>query len=227
MALETVQGRLREQRRTTLTLIKKHPALLFSGAYLLLTGIGLLYSTIFFNSFGLSFNDFAQPSDLLLMAALKEPLLIAFFLGSLLFVYFLFRLDFWMRKTFSWHEALYRSNFCERFSYHPFSIIFMIVVYAVLFTFFYAGVATKTVKDGEANKIVVQLRAADGPEPLRRTLLGTTSSFALAYDTETKEARAIPFESIVSLVVAAEQDTSAAILHSDQKEVAGGPSALE
>lgn len=217
MALETVQNELRQQQRSVLALAKKHPALLFSGAYLLLTGVGLLYSTVFFGAFGISFSDFAQPSDFL-MAALKEPLLVALFLGSLLAVYLIYRFDFWMRRRFGWYEAFYRAELYERLTYHPLSIIFGIVAYGALFTLFYVAEAADAVREGEASEVVVQLRGADGAETLRRTLLGTTSGFALVYDVETKEARAVPFESIVSLIVASEQEAPGAVPDSAQQK---------
>lgn len=208
MAIETVQDQLRQQQRSALALAKKHPAFIFSGAYFLLTGIGLLYSTLFFGLFGISFSDFAQPSDLL-MAALKEPLLIALFLGSLLGIYLAYRLDFWMRRRFSWYEAMYRWSFYERLSYHPLFIASGVAAYAVAFTLFYVAEAAEDVRDGEAREVIVEIRGATETTTLRRTLLGTTSAFALVYDVATKEARAVPFESIVSLAVATERDSAA------------------
>ena len=201
MSVEELRNTWHERRVRLLEVLQSHPALVITGVYLFLTAVGLLYSTLFFRQLGMHFSDYAQPEDFL-MAALKEPLLIVLVVGSIGLVYLLFRLDFWLRERYAWYDTFLGNQWMERINYHPAMIGFVVLVYAFLFTFIYADVVATRAQNGERRTVSVELRTGCAPQHLQRTLLETTAGFLLVYDAETEEARAIPYESVLSLIIA-------------------------
>jgi magnesium-transporting ATPase (P-type) len=206
MPIDTIQEQFRQQTGNVATILKNHPALMFSSLYVLLTANGLFYSVLFYKKFGFSFIDFAQPADFL-MASIKEPLLLALNVGSILFIVAVYRLDLWMRRRYAWYEALYRPKSLERFVYHPLVLLAMLILYAATLTYNYVELTTARAMAGKHPEVVIELRTRDGLQSIRRTHLGTTSSFILVYDIRTKESRAISIDSIESIVVSGAKET--------------------
>ncbi|MDD9895428.1 MAG: hypothetical protein OXU24_06535 [Gammaproteobacteria bacterium] len=80
--------------------ISEHPTPVLTLSYFLVTAIGVLYSFFFYREFGISFAQFADLSDFLLVS-LVEPSSIAIFLVVVIFTFLACQLDFLARRKWS------------------------------------------------------------------------------------------------------------------------------
>jgi hypothetical protein len=181
-----------------------HPALFLTVGYLLISLLGLSFEWTLFRQFGINFFYFAEVTDFL-MGAFREP--ITFLLSATALIvgwltYFWDRAERdWLAKKRpgGWFLERYRRYANSRFNRLAPAVFF--VGYSIMFIWLHAEHRAEELRGGEVAQVTV--RMADGSEPRRLHLLGTSSRFVFFYKARSDETVIVPLESIASIGAAA------------------------
>ena len=181
---------------------REHPTLVLTLVYLALTFVGMIHDLWFYFYFRINILDFSETSDFLL-AAIRNPLVIILSMLPLaILVGFQRMRDVASRKSawYSSHRTKYANTRWNSVAIRALVYGWFVVVYAILFTQFYAEREANRIKDGKGKR--VSLLRNDGiasdEQPI---LLGTTGKFIFLYFPSRKATEIVPVESTVALTV--------------------------
>ena len=177
-------------KRWLSSLLREHPALLFSALYIAASVIGMFYSWAYLRRFGINVFNYAQISDFLL-ASLKEPFTWALVVIAVLLVLgdnaMSRKVERRGSKWFGWYASP-RYRFINNFA----------ALYVVLsFIYLFAHFQAKDTHAGEG-KVVDVVFAESGPQ-VTSLLLGTTGQFVFLFDAASKQVNIHPIENIHSI----------------------------
>lgn len=182
-------------------LVREHPGLLLTGAYVILTLTGLSYEFWFFRYFRITIVEYVETSDFLL-AALREPLVILLVFLPLPLVWFLVRFGAWMRAKFPWYDQWERKAYNDNPTFRRGVWVFLVLIYAFMFIQMYAEWASERIKAGKGRQVQVELVSGTALPPAS-LLLGTTAKFVFIYLPVERKTHIIPIENVSRLVISA------------------------
>ncbi|HWM93922.1 MAG TPA: hypothetical protein VN493_24405 [Thermoanaerobaculia bacterium] len=183
-------------------LVREHPGLLLTAAYVLLTLTGLSYEFWLFRYFRITIVEYVETSDFLL-AVLREPLVILLAFLPLLLVWFFIRLGAWMRVKFPRYAEWERKREGKPYNSPAFRTAqwsFFVLVYAFLFIQIYAERVADRIKAGQGRQVQVELVSGTALPPTS-LLLGTTAKFVFVYLPVEKKTHIIPIENVSRMVI--------------------------
>jgi hypothetical protein len=181
---------------------RNHPAILGSLMYVLVTAIGIIYSGILYQRFGINIFDFAEMNDLLL-AAFKD----AFAFAMCLVTLFLGLGYVLLVRRWVFRRAHERSHITQRFHFKWMTRLlpFVVIIYVFAPAYYFAGREADSILAGQEDPVSVTYRAnASSAEPKTEKdveLIGTTDKVAFFYDADAdrKPTLVIPHAQIVSI----------------------------
>jgi 3-methyladenine DNA glycosylase AlkD len=178
--------------------------LFFTVSYLILTGIGMVFSIVYFRYFGINILEYSQISDFILIA-FKDPFYVFFFILTVVIAYLLYFWDKWIFKKFPkfWNFSHKFSPINPSANTYLFTYGLLILVYTSQAAMFYGKYNAKQIKSGSGTPVKVYLTT--GSEPVATDslplLIGTTSSVIFLYHPKTKSTEIVPFNSIRKIVI--------------------------
>ena len=182
-----------------------HLGILLTLSYLFLGALGMLHEALVFLMFRINILDFAEPSDFLL-AALRDPLIVVVSLIAVPLVALYYRLIARAnarpgRKQW-WRGTASQRHFVER----HYSALFVAttLLYAVVFSLFYALHVARQLRAGEGRHVRVELVADPGhiqrdTAPL--LMLGATQKYLFLYDRALQITSIVPSSNIARVIV--------------------------
>ncbi len=184
------------------TLLKRHPALLLTVAYLTASMTGLVFSWAFFRKFGVNYFVFADLSDFLL-AAVREPASLLATAGAVVAAWLVFRYSAWEVSRLERIENRGRVlegyiNMNRRWLGSGWATVLVLALYALVTVTWYAAWRVDALRAGEGTEVVVSI---NGAAPVARLLMGSSARFIFVYDPETASTTALPDESITTLTI--------------------------
>jgi hypothetical protein len=187
---------------------ERHPGALLTGLYLALTAIGIAYDFLYFARFRVNVLDYAETGDFL-VAALRSPLAIIYSVLPVLAVWLLALLRRWVRRISPRYDA-YATRYEQKWRVGPLywdvQNTLLVVLYAFVFTAYYARSVAVAAKRPDARRVRVELvseAGAAGPSSRVATMVGTTSKFLFLYSPERDSTYAIPFDNVLQVVTQA------------------------
>jgi hypothetical protein len=178
--------------------------LFFTVSYLILTGIGMSFSGMYFYYFDINILEYSQISDFILIA-FKDPFYILFFILTVGIAYLLYFWDKWILKKFPkfWRISHRFSPFSPSANTYLFTYGLLIIAYTTQSAMIYGKYNAKNIKSGKGTPVKVYLTT--GIEPIETDslplLIGTTSSVVFLYHPNTKTTEIIPFNSVRKIVI--------------------------
>ncbi len=178
--------------------------LFFTVSYLILTGIGMSFSGIYFYYFGINILEYSQISDFALIA-FKDPFYLLFFILTVIIAYLLYFWDKWLFKKFPkfWRISHKFSPLTPSANTYLFTYGLLIFGYTTQSAIMYGKYNAQNIKSGKGTPVKVYLTT--GSEPIEMDslplLIGTTSSVVFLYHLKTKTTEIIPFNSIRKIVI--------------------------
>ena len=173
----------------------KHPTMLLTLCYFIITAIGVIYSYYFYQEFGINILKFADLSDFLL-ASILEPLSIVVFGLLVVTNLFLYWLDIILRKRFPSYGRFLERKFMSKYS-DPIGFVILISV----FTF--SLIETVAIRNSEEIKLeggdefLVKMTEYEvNVTESRLTVLGSSSRYAYFYDSKKSVALVVPVENV-------------------------------
>ena len=186
-------------------LVREHPGLVASGAYVAATGTGMLSSWTLYDEFGVNIFHYAQLSDFV-VAAVRSPSASLAILLAIPAVWVIIRLDDYLARRYSWVKYLYGPTWLRKLSRTSGAYVLYLVLYAYAFSLFSTGRAADRIRRGEGPAVTVQLQSGtvggrDATIPFSTQLLGTTSAYVLLYERSERTVTVVPVENVASLTV--------------------------
>ena len=200
---ELTQPRLRAATRSVAEkVVREHPTLVVTLAYLGLTAIGMIRDLWFYRYFGINILDYSEPGDFLL-AAMRNPVVIVLSLLPIGILAFFAKLrEVLIRRSESYRNRAAKSagTKWQSVGMRAFVYFWFIAVYASLFTQLYAFREVKRVKDGHGKRVT--LARTDGRTPGEPPIfLGSTARFFFLYYPGRRETEVVPVENTTMVTV--------------------------
>jgi hypothetical protein len=200
---ELTQPRLRTASKSVAgKVIREHPTLVLTLAYLGLTAIGMIHDLWFYRYFQINILDYSETGDFLL-AAMRNPLVIVLSMLPLAILIFFAKLrEFFLRRSESYraHAAKYVGTKWNSVGMRAFIYFWFIFVYAVLFTQLYAFREVTRVKEGRGKRVA--LTRTDGSTAGEKPIfLGSTAKFFFLYYPDRRETEIVPVENTTMVTV--------------------------
>ncbi len=202
---ENVHSDFELKLKKIIHVFEKDKALFFTVSYLILTGIGMIFSGVYFFYFQINILEYSQISDFILIA-FKDPFYLLFFVLTIIFIYLLYLLDKWSLKTFPrfWKYRKGRFNIIKpTANSYLVSYGLVVLLYTSYVAIFYGKYKVKEIKSGKG--IPVKMYLTTGLEPIETDslplLIGTTSSVVFLYHPRTKSTEIVPFNSVRKIVI--------------------------
>lgn len=184
----------------------KHPAMMASMAYALLTLCGLIYSYSFYAKFDIPILKLADLSDMLI-AGISEPAAILMFCGGIVLAVladFMFGVTYrgqqrWEAKPKSVKRRLFLLMYYtpkRKIEVIGF-LLFIFILYAFLFVELYAEWKSEKIKQGKGIAVVL---TTENESNMHRYLLGSTTNFVITYDPKTSQSMLTPVEGIQKIL---------------------------
>lgn len=199
-------------RDALIKLLRKDPALSFTLAYLLLTVVGITYDCWYFHFFGVNVLDYAHFSDLLL-AAVREPLVIFFTVLSVTCSLLLQEINYRARRRFALYDKWSRSKWIRAaqpllfFSPRVYVVAAIVVYFGGVFTPLYAQYRANLVRAGHTRPVTVRLASDPAAKPITLPMIGITSRYVFLYDRSTRQTHVIPVENIAEMTITRPAET--------------------
>lgn len=192
------------QVRVLFSFFAKHPGIMISIAYMLLTLSGIFYSHSFYSEFNISILKLADISDLLI-AGISDPAATVMFSGGILIavltdMYIAFSYtsyNNWKTKPKSLLRKvmLFLTYTPKRRVEVVFAILVMFVLYAFIFVSLYAEWRSDKIKSGSGDKVILHTKSSNETNTVSY-LLGSTTNYVITYNKETQLAKLTPVENI-------------------------------
>ena len=189
--------------------LERHPGALLTGLYLALTAIGIAYDFLYFARFRVNILDYAETGDFL-VAALRSPLAIIYSVLPALVIWLVALLRRWVRRVSPRYDA-YAAHYERKWKTGPLywdvMNTLLVVMYAFVFTAFYAKGVARAAKRLDAPKVRVEVAAgASGPTSQVATMVGTTGKFLFLYFPERDSTHVVPFDNVLQVVTQARSE---------------------
>jgi hypothetical protein len=202
--LENFHSDFESKLKKIIKIFEQDKTLFFTVSYLILTGIGMSFSGIYFYYFGINILEYSQISDFALIA-FKDPFYILFFVLTIGFAYLIYFFDKWLLRKFPkfWRLSHKFSPFRPSANTYLFTYSLLIFAYTTQSAIIYGKYNAKKVKTGKGTPVKVYLTTGAEPAitdslPL---LIGTTSSVVFLYHPQTKSTEIIPFNSVRKIAI--------------------------
>lgn len=179
-------------------LMQEDTSLFLSLLYLLLIGIGLLFSYFYYGGFGLNIFEFADLSDFLL-APIAQPWVLFFSLFSLFLAYQVIRftenLDMKYPQYSAWWNMGFKVGTPAYQRYWNVSAIMAFSSYLFVAAYFYGAFRSEAAFRFEARKIWIEPNSNGQQAPIREVyFLGKTSSWIFISEGKNKPVECIPVD---------------------------------
>lgn len=194
------------QTTELIAFLRKHPGMMASLAYALLTLCGLIYSYAFYAKFNIPILKLADLSDMLI-AGISEPAAILMFSGGialavisdLLFAVTYRARERWRKKPESLKKRLFLMLY-----YTPKrkievlgGLLFILIAYPIIFVELYAEHQSEQIKEGTGSLVLL---SSEKYQETPLFLLGSTTNFVITYDIATEKAVLTPIEEIKQII---------------------------
>jgi hypothetical protein len=195
-------------RPWVMRVLERHPGALLTGLYLALTAIGIAYDFLYFRRFQVNILDYAETGDFL-VAALRSPLAIIYSVVPVLVIWLVALLRRWVRRVsprYDAYAARYEKKWRTGALYWDVMNTLLVVMYAFVFTAYYAKSVAVAAKSPAARRVRVEIAAAAGtagPSNEVATMVGTTGKFLFLYFPERDSTHVVPFENVLRVVTQA------------------------
>jgi hypothetical protein len=182
-------------------ILRNHPALAITLAYLLVSFIGAAFSWALFSEFGINYFVFAEVNDLL-FAVMREPLAALAAASGALVVWLLTVYARWERGKLGGRE---NAGFVLRWYLrsnglhldYPVVRAVAFLLYIFLFVTLYADFRADSIRDGALTPVrVVQAEPGSGPAVLTGGILGSSARFLFLYIPDQDRVVVLPDEAI-------------------------------
>ena len=181
----------------------EHLALAITLAYLFLAAVGMLHRGFVLLYFRINLLDDAEPSDLLL-AALRDPLIVLVCIAPIPLVALYFRGATWLRNRFPnsfWTTGGARGREFQR-KHRDKLYVATMILWALAFSLQYAGKVARDLRAGTGRRVQVDLvtgsvRAAG--DTLWPLLLGTTQKYVFLYDNVRQLTTVVPVDNVAQI----------------------------
>ena len=189
--------------RSLASLVREHPAIAVTAAYVAASGIGMVSSSMFYSRFGINVFHYAQLSDFVLVAV-RNPWASAAILVAIPVVWFIMVTDDFLEGRVRWYKYIYGPKRLRALSRSVPALFLYFLLYAWAFSLLYANRLTEQVERGRWRTVEVQLQSGtfggrDATRPFEVTLLGATSTHVFLYDEVDGRATVVPLENVGSL----------------------------
>jgi hypothetical protein len=180
--------------------VREHPTLFLTLAYVGLTLVGLLYDVWFFFYFRINILDYSETGDFLL-SAIRNPLVIILAFLPILILIGIQRLRVAARARSARYDA-YAAKY-DRSKWNSPGVrlavyIFFTAVYAAAFTQLYAQRVANGIKAGHGKRITFVRNNGETSAELP-ILLGSTTKFFFLYYPSRKETEIVPVDNTAML----------------------------
>jgi hypothetical protein len=184
------------------TLLRRHPALLLTVAYLAVSLTGLVFSWAFFREFGVNYYLFADLTDFLL-GAVREPASLLASAGAVIAAWLIYRYSAWEVSRLERIENRGRVlqgyiSLNRRWLGSGWATVLILAVYALATISLYADWRVAALRAGQGTEVILSI---NGGEPVTRLLMGSSARFIFVYDAESSTTTILPDESITSLTL--------------------------
>ena len=200
---ELTQPRLRTASKSVAArVVRDHPTLVVTLAYLGLTAIGMIHDLWFYRYFQINILDYSETGDFLL-AAIRNPLVIILSMLPIVILALgakLRELMILRSESYRSHVAKYAGTKWSSLGMRAFIYFWFIAVYAVLFTQLYAFREVMAVKNGHGRRVA--LVRTDGRTAGEAPIfLGSTATFFFLYYPARRETEVVPVENTTMITV--------------------------
>jgi hypothetical protein len=181
----------------------EHLALAITLAYLFLAAVGMLHRGFVLLYFRINLLDYAEPSDLLL-AALRDPLIVLVCIAPIPLVALYFRGAHWLRQRFPrsfWTTGGARGREFER-KHRNTLFVLTVVSWALAFSLQYASKVARDLRAGSGRRVQVELITGSVRTPgdtLWPLLLGTTQKYVFLYDNVRQVTTVVPVDNVAQI----------------------------
>jgi hypothetical protein len=181
----------------------EHLALALTLAYLFLAAVGMLHRGFVLLYFRINLLDYAEPSDLLL-AALRDPLIVLVCIAPIPLVALYFRGAAWLRNRYPnnfWATGGARGREFQR-KHRDKLYVVTVILWALAFSLQYAGKVARDLRAGTGRRVQVDLISGSVRAPgdtLWPLLLGTTQKYVFLYDNARELTTVVPVDNVAQL----------------------------
>jgi hypothetical protein len=181
----------------------EHLALAVTLAYLFLAAVGMLHRGFVLLYFRINLLDYAEPSDLLL-AALRDPLIVLVCIAPIPLVALYFRGAHWLRNRYPgsfWTTGGARGRAFER-KHRDKLYVASVILWALAFSLQYAGKVARDLRAGTGRRVQVDLITGSVRAPgdtLWPLLLGTTQKYVFLYDNLRQVTTVVPVDNVAQI----------------------------
>jgi hypothetical protein len=190
-------------RRWRRWLETEHLGLAITLAYLFLAAVGMLHRGFVLLYFRINLLDYAEPSDLLL-AALRDPLVVLVCIAPIPLVALYFRGAQWLRRRYPgsvWTTGGARAREFER-KHRDALYVASVILWALAFSLQYASKVAHDLRGGRGRRVQVDLITGSVRVPgdtLWPLLLGTTQKYVFLYDNVRQVTTVVPVDNIAQI----------------------------
>lgn len=186
------------------TFLKKDISLSLSVGYVVLISLGILYNYLYYRAFEIDILSYCDLTDLLI-TPIRQPLLLAFFVGNLCFFYLIALFDGWFLDKFpALYKAMSLGVNTESKGYMLYKHgtgLLALLFYIYVSTNFIAQRERRKLRNQHASKAHIVLKTAnEGLTAVDKVVIGKVSNFLIVKaDTSRKKAIIYPMENVHSI----------------------------
>ena len=202
--LENFHSDFETKLKKIIKIFEHDKTLFFTVSYLILTGIGMSFSGLYFHYFGINILEYSQISDFILIA-FKDPFYVLFFILTVGFAYLLYLWDKWVFKKFPkfWQFSHKLSPLNTSPNAYLFTYGLLVFAYTAQSAMMYGKYNAEQIKSGKGKQVKMYLTT--GLEPIENDslplLIGTTSSVVFLYHHKKHAIEIVPFNSVRKIVI--------------------------
>ncbi|MCW8878518.1 MAG: hypothetical protein OQJ89_04920 [Kangiellaceae bacterium] len=193
--------------RETIQLFNRHPGLLLTSAYAVVTFIGISYYYQYYRLFNIPILKLTDFSDIL-VAGVREPMVILMFLAALVTTLAydkMIRVGARVQSELKQQEQTFSIRLRSLIVFAPKSnnVIYGLLVACLIFVlYFWIQILTshraEQILNGQANRVIIE-KTDSKENKAEMILLGTTTNYVISFNPTTGESVIDTIESIVSI----------------------------
>ncbi len=183
-------------------LMREHPTLVLTLAYLGLTFVGMIRDLWFYRYFRINILDYSETSDFLL-AAIRNPLVVILSLVPIGMLLLAARIREYAIVRSPKYRARAAKSVARKWNTLAARVViytWFVFIYAVLFAQLYSMREVTRIKAGRGQRVALARTdgVTSGPLPI---FLGSTSKFFFLYYPERKETEIVPIENTTMITL--------------------------
>jgi hypothetical protein len=186
-------------------------SLILTAAYIVLIGIGMIFSYQFYHLWGIDILKYAELTDFLL-APFADTIVFVFTSISLGLVWVAMILNDWLEAKYPRAYKILNMGMSKESKYYKAYLSASYIGSAFLYVHFAATVLGifdfYSIKKGKGKKVEVQFQSKTESRPEVFVLLGKTTSFVFLVDTGLTKVQAIPIEGNIASLSYLEVDSA-------------------